>query len=30
MSLRTRHDWLYFINATVLLIHQIEAAYWHE
>jgi hypothetical protein len=30
MTLRTRHDWLYFINATVLLIHQIEAAFWHE
>jgi hypothetical protein len=30
MTLRTRHDWLYFINATVLLIHQVEAAYWHE
>jgi hypothetical protein len=30
MTLRTRHDWLYFINATALLIHQIEAAYWHE
>ncbi len=23
-------EWLYLANATVLLAHQIEAAYWHE
>ena len=25
-----RYEWLYLANATVLLAHQIDAAYWHE
>jgi hypothetical protein len=24
------HSWLYLLNATILLTHQIDAAYWHE
>ncbi|MGJ3245530.1 MAG: DUF6713 family protein [Elainellaceae cyanobacterium] len=23
-------SWLYLVNATVLITHQIDAAYWHE
>lgn len=23
-------EWLYLLNATVLLTHQVDAAYWHE
>jgi hypothetical protein len=30
MSLQSRLRWLFLANATVLLIHQIDAAYWHE
>lgn len=30
MKLRQVHDWLYLVNATVLVMHQIDAAYWHE
>jgi hypothetical protein len=30
VKLRSIHTFLYFINATVLLLHQIDAAYWHE
>jgi len=26
----TRHERLYLANATVLLAHQVDAAYWHE
>ena len=30
MSLHQRLNWLFLANATVLLTHQIDAAYWHE
>ncbi|MDP3651222.1 MAG: hypothetical protein Q8R67_06000 [Rhodoferax sp.] len=30
MPLHTRLRWLFLANATVLLTHQIDAAYWHE
>lgn len=30
MSVRRAHDALYLANATVLLVHQMDAAYWHE
>lgn len=30
MSLHSRLRWLFLSNATVLLTHQIDAAYWHE
>jgi hypothetical protein len=23
-------SWLYLVNATILITHQIDAAYWHE
>lgn len=30
MTLHTRLHWLFIANATVLITHQIDAAYWHE
>lgn len=30
MPLHSRLRWLFLANATVLLTHQIDAAYWHE
>jgi hypothetical protein len=30
MSLHSRLRWLFLANATVLVTHQIDAAYWHE
>jgi hypothetical protein len=30
MEIRQVHNWLYSANATVLIAHQIDAAYWHE
>jgi hypothetical protein len=30
MGIRRMHEWLYLTNATVLLVHQMDAAYWHE
>lgn len=30
LDIQRIHEWLYLINATVLLTHQIDAAYWHE
>ncbi len=30
MSNHSRLRWLFLANATVLLTHQIDAAYWHE
>lgn len=30
MSLHSRLRWLFIANATVLITHQIDAAYWHE
>jgi hypothetical protein len=30
MSLHSRLRWLFLVNATVLVTHQIDAAYWHE
>ena len=30
MSQHTRLRWLFLANATVLVTHQIDAAYWHE
>jgi len=30
MKVRRVHDGLYLANATVLLTHQMDAAYWHE
>ncbi|MBU3708355.1 MAG: hypothetical protein FGM20_04505 [Burkholderiaceae bacterium] len=30
MSLHARLRWLFLANATVLITHQIDAAYWHE
>lgn len=30
MKARKTHDSLFLANATVLLTHQIDAAYWHE
>ncbi|QDQ27035.1 hypothetical protein FNU76_12055 [Chitinimonas arctica] len=30
MSLQSRLRWLFLANATVLVTHQIDAAYWHE
>ena len=30
MSLHARLRWLFLANATVLVTHQIDAAYWHE
>ncbi|MFM8464108.1 MAG: DUF6713 family protein [Burkholderiaceae bacterium] len=30
MSVHARLRWLFLANATVLLTHQIDAAYWHE
>ncbi|HAT33737.1 MAG TPA: hypothetical protein DCW29_23710 [Janthinobacterium sp.] len=30
MSLHSRLRWLFLANATVLITHQIDAAYWHE
>lgn len=30
MKSRRLHDGLYLANATILLTHQIDAAYWHE
>lgn len=30
MSLHTRLHWIFLANATVLVTHQIDAAYWHE
>jgi hypothetical protein len=30
MKVRRVHDRLYLTNATVLLTHQMDAAYWHE
>lgn len=30
MSLHSRLRWLFLANATVLLAHQVDAAYWHE
>jgi len=30
MSVYARLHWLFLANATVLITHQIDAAYWHE
>jgi hypothetical protein len=30
MSLHSRLRWLFLANATILITHQIDAAYWHE
>jgi hypothetical protein len=30
MSLEKRLRWIFLANATVLITHQIDAAYWHE
>ncbi|MGG6265326.1 DUF6713 family protein [Leptolyngbya sp. AN03gr2] len=30
MSTKSILPWLYLVNATVLITHQIDAAYWHE
>ena len=30
MLLHSRRHWLFLANATVLITHQIDAAYWHE
>lgn len=30
MTRETLHEQLYLANATVLLAHQVDAAYWHE
>lgn len=30
MPARSILSWLYLVNATVLITHQIDAAYWHE
>lgn len=30
MTARQSHEALYLANATVLLTHQVDAAYWHE
>ena len=30
MLLHSRRHWLFLANATVLIKHQIDAAYWHE
>jgi hypothetical protein len=30
MSTKTILSWLYLANATILITHQIDAAYWHE
>lgn len=30
MPLHSRLRWLFLANATVLITHQIDAAYWHE
>jgi hypothetical protein len=30
MTLHARLHWLFLANATVLITHQIDAAYWHE
>lgn len=30
MDLRRTHEWIYLLNGTVLLVHQIDGAYWHE
>jgi hypothetical protein len=30
MSSHTLHERLYLANATILLVHQMDAAYWHE
>jgi hypothetical protein len=30
VSARETHEWLYLANATVLLAHQVDAAYWRE
>ena len=30
MSTKPIFSWLYLANATVLILHQIDAAYWHE
>jgi 4-amino-4-deoxy-L-arabinose transferase-like glycosyltransferase len=30
VDLRTLHERLYLANAAVLLVHQMDAAYWHE
>ncbi|NJL40487.1 MAG: hypothetical protein HC840_17855 [Leptolyngbyaceae cyanobacterium RM2_2_4] len=30
MSAKSVLSWLYLVNATILITHQIDAAYWHE
>ncbi len=30
MEIQTFLFWVYFINLVVLVIHEIESAYWHE
>lgn len=30
MRLAPRLQWLFLLNATVLVVHQIDAAFWHE
>jgi hypothetical protein len=30
MSAKSILSWLYLMNATILITHQIDAAYWHE
>ena len=30
MSSASRLQWIFLLNATVLITHQIDAAYWHE
>lgn len=30
MPFAPRLQWLFLLNATVLVVHQIDAAFWHE